>query len=264
MKKRIRNLSALSAATLLCHSASAAVIFSDDFAGGVDPSWITDRYVPTSVTTVMFGGDERLQMTVDGSGSAANRPGSYSAAFYNTQGIKSPDAATTGEPWVYSVGIYFSSAMLSGTGLYNVSAWANSGSGTAFPVLGFRSHDIADPFNPSAANITTALRVWDPEAGGYVEFAPTLLLADQWNTFEIAADAGGFTFSVNGSELYADNTVPNPLVLNEVFVQTYNYGQAAPTSYLFDNVSVTTVPEPTSALLGCIGLIGIMRRRRIH
>ncbi len=259
--KQISKLSLLPIALLLPHSVSAAVVFADDFTGGRDPSWITDRYSPTTVTTVMFGGDERLQMTVDGTGSAANRPGAYSSAFYNTQGLKSPNAATTGEPWVYSVGIYFSSAMLSGTGLYNVSAWANSGGGSAFPVLGFRSHDVADPFNPSAANITTALRVWDPEAGGYVEFAPTLLLADQWNTFEIAADAGGFTFSVNGSELYADTTVPNPLVLNEVFVQTYNYGQAAPTSYLFDNVMVSTVPEPGVAALGLIGLAGLLRRR---
>jgi MYXO-CTERM domain-containing protein len=31
---------------------------------------------------------------------------------------------------------------------------------------------------------------------------------------------------------------------------------------MFDNISVTAVPEPSVALLGALGLLGFLRRRR--
>ena len=50
----------------------------------IDPAWVTNRSAPAGFASVSFAGDNRLLLTIGGTGSTASDP------FYNTQGRERP------------------------------------------------------------------------------------------------------------------------------------------------------------------------------
>ena len=67
--------------------------FTDPF-GLINPAWVTNRYEPAGFTSVLFGGDQRLQLTIDQTGGTAARAPEFSSPFYNTQGRQRPGPMT--------------------------------------------------------------------------------------------------------------------------------------------------------------------------
>lgn len=93
--------------------------------------------------------------------------------------------------------------------------------------------------------------VFDPANG---EFSGERLLSRN----DSLATAGEYQTFTSTS-----NPVPegSPWIGNQVQVRLLNSG--ARTSFaIVDNVSLTAIPEPTAALLGSLGLLGLFRRRR--
>lgn len=89
--------------------------------------------------------------------------------------------------------------------------------------------------------------------------------------------AGGVTFLGSqsfqfGPTTTADNVINSFMATinlagagsQELFLRFNNYRPGNTESWsVLDNVSVTAIPEPASALLGGIGLLGLLRRRRV-
>jgi hypothetical protein len=84
----------------------------------------------------------------------------------------------------------------------------------------------------------------------------------------------GSAFDGNGSKVafYVDNT-PTDNINNATLAQTFTLGQMTSADGLltfhgynsrgvFDNLVVQTIPEPSAALLGGLGLLALLRRRR--
>jgi hypothetical protein len=65
-------------------------------------------------------------------------------------------------------------------------------------------------------------------------------------------------FSVSYTATLADDG--NALVL---LLQSQLAGAGQSTRGGFDNIQLATIPEPSAALLGGIGLLGLLRRRRL-
>jgi hypothetical protein len=89
--KLISNL--LAALAFAAFPVAAVAQFVDTFSS-IDPAWIVNRYAPAGFASVIFDGDSRLQLTIDQSGSTANRGVTFSSPFYNTQGLQRPGGIT--------------------------------------------------------------------------------------------------------------------------------------------------------------------------
>jgi hypothetical protein len=54
--------------------------FTDPF-GIIDPAWGTNRSAPAGFTSILFGGDRRLQLTVDQTGGTSARAPGFGSTF---------------------------------------------------------------------------------------------------------------------------------------------------------------------------------------
>lgn len=268
MRTRIAWAIVAIACVLTPQAAKAAI--SDSF-DSIDPAWVTDRYEPAGFHSVFFDGDNRLEISISDAESAANR-GGQNGAFYNTQGRQRPASEST--PWTLSADLYISMDMLSGETLRRTDLWARTGNignetDVNYPIIGMRRFDPSDPFNPAAANISTAWRIWDADtANGWVEVgAPA---AEGWYNLSIAYDGTSFVYAIDGSTVYTDATV-NGLDLTTVFLQAYNFADdgnfGGDYAVYWDNLSLTSavVPEPATfvvwSVLGCVGAYAWRRRQ---
>lgn len=265
------------AALVACCSLSSSIattVFLDDFNAGIAPGWSTDRYAPNSVDTV--GGT--LNLTISNADSAANRPGAYSSAFYNTQGIG--HAADVTGLWTLSGSLLVSSDVVSGTaGGRRADLWGRSAniasaeSSADYYIMGYRSFDPADPFNASAASISSAWRVWDSDIGWVDISAP---VTTGWHDLDVTFTGSVVEYRLDNTLVYSDVTLtPDAAHFTSLIAQAYNFGNApagdgdfpAPGSYVasFDNISVTTsVPDGGHTLLmfgGGVAAIFVIRRK---
>jgi hypothetical protein len=247
----------------------AVAAFTDTF-DTIDPAWVTDRYEPEAFVVENFLGDNRLRIDIDISDSAANRPGSFSSAFYNTQGRQRPAGVTA--PWVLSGDLYVDSAFNTTTGqLARTDLWGRDSNPVEalahYPVFGITNASPTDGFNPSAPDRSFRFRVWDANtANGWVDLAaPVGFAFDQFHNLSIAYDGTSFEYKLDGATLYTDATASLTLVggLQTAFVEAYNFGVGSYT-VRWDNISVASIPEPASMLLLGMSTLGslLVRPRR--
>lgn len=252
---------------LLCPVTAFGTSFNDTF-DSIDSGWMPDRFDPAGFVVENFDGDNRLKISISDADSQANRPSSFSSAFYNTQGRQR--AVGEGPDWKLSGELFISDDMLSGNNLRRTDLWGRTGTvgtetGAKYPIIGVARFDPNDPFNPAAPNIETVLRVWDDETGGWV-ILPEVLTSG-WHELSISGDGTSFSYELDGSVVYTDLTI-NPVLpdLTAAFVQAFNFG-AGDYDVYWDNIragSAPSIPEPTTVMLLVGGLVGVgFRRRRL-
>lgn len=251
-------------AAVALFAAQNASAYVDPF-NSIDPGWTTDRREPLSFSSVSFGGDNRLQITVSG----VNETPPYDSNFYRTQG-RQHQALVTG-PWTFSFQQYVGADAVSGSSLRRSDGWARTGTlidetGADYYIMGYRRFDTADPFNVSAANITSAFRVWDSDTvSGWVDLVTPVTTG--WHDWSATFTGSAINYLLDGNLVYTDTTVSLLAgSFTTVFAQGYNFG-GLNGSYdvYFDNFSATAVPEPTSVALlglGSFALLGRARRRK--
>lgn len=211
-------------------------------------TWYTDRYAPESFEIADFGGDSRLKHSIDASDGATSRPGSFSSAFYNTQGRKydlmgvkslSIDLYVDGD-WETSgrrmAGIW-------GTGVDATDTI------TAYPIIEFASSGTAGYF-----------QYWDGAAFQTLGL-PSSFAYDEWYTLQIDLDTDLDLFTFTVGDLTATNSASGTVEFANVILQGHNTTDGVTYDIYWDNLT-TAVPSPSAMGLGLIGGLGLIARRR--
>lgn len=255
----------LALTTLLsCSALSAFAQFSDTF-DAIDPAWTTDRYEPAGFSSVFFDGDNRLQITVDASGSAANRPAAFSSSFYNTQG-RQRAVGTTGA-WTLSADVFVAAAFNTTTGeLARSDLWGHTGttpSGGDYPIFGFTNASPTDAFNAAAADRSFRFRAYDGDTGNWVNLTtPGGFTFDAWHNLAIVSTGTEFRYYLDGSLLHTDATTAGNDLMS-AFIEAYNFGGAG-YAVQWDNAAASAIPEPATAaaLVAASTLVVVAWRRQ--
>ncbi len=254
---------ALAFAVLPC---AAFAQFTDTFAT-IDPAWTPNRYAPAGFESVVFDGDNRLQLTIDQTGATANRDITFSSPFYSIQGEQRPGGVTG--RWTLSADVYVAAAFDTTTGpIVRTALWGHSGTtpaGGAYLILGFSNASPTDEYNSAAADRAFRFRAFDFNFGDYVDLGvPSGFVFDAWHKLSGTSTGTAFEYRIDGALLHTVAT-PNSLDLLSAMIQGYNFDQDGGYSVYWDNVSTTAIPEPAAfasfaalAALGC----SVARRRR--
>ncbi len=241
---------------LLALPDAARAQWVDDF-DTINPAWVTDRYEPAAFQSAPFLGDNRLQITVDQTGSTANRPPAYSSSFFNTQGRQRP-GEILGD-WSLSAEVYVPSSANTTTGqLMRTDLWVHTGtmvSNGAYAVIGFTNASPLTPLDPTAPDRSFRFQVFDgtaSEPDHWVDVGvPSGFTFDTWHTLE-ASDTGiAFEYRLDGVVVFSDPTGLGAN-LQTAFIEAYNFGQTGTglDSYsVYWDHAVAAVPEPAMAAL---------------
>ena len=241
--------------------------FTDPF-GIITPAWVTNRYEPAGFTSVLFGGDQRLQLTIDQTGGTAARAPEVNSPFYNTQGRQRPGDLTG--LWTLSAQVFVSSAFNTTTGrLVNSELWGHTGTtsgGGAYMIFGFTnaSLTVANTLDATAPDRTFRFRAFDTTTGNWFDLGvPAGFVFDSWHTVSAASTGSAFEFRLDGVLLLTHATAAGSDLLSAM-VQGYNFGEAGSYSVLWDNVTASAIPEPASTAFAaaCAALgLAVWRRR---
>lgn len=238
----------------------------------INPAWVTDRYAPAGFQSVSFQGDNRLQITIDQTGSAINRPSADSSAFYNTQGDQR-GVGIIGD-WSLSAEVYVSSAFDTSTGqLVRTDLWAHTGTGSGngnYAIIGFTNASPSAPLNPDALDRSFRFQVFDgtqaDPSSWFDVGVPAGFTFDAWHTLEASGNSTSIEFSIDGAVVYTDAAVDGA-DFQTAFIEAYNFGQTGPDgsnsySVYWDN-AIAAVPEPAGfALAGALAGLGLAWTRR--
>jgi hypothetical protein len=237
----------------------------------INPAWVTDRYAPAGFQSVSFQGDNRLQITIDQTGSSINRPPADSSSFYNTQGDQRP-VGIIGD-WSLSAEVYVSSAFDTSTGqLVRSDLWAQTGTSPSngdYAIIGFTNASPSDPLNPDAPDRSFRFQVFDgtqdDPSSWFDVGVPAGFTFDAWHTLQASGNGTSIEFSIDGVVVYTDAAVDGA-DLQRAFIEAYNFGQTGPDgsnsySVYWDN-AIAAVPEPASfALAVALAALGMARIR---
>ena len=247
---------------------SALAQFVDTFSM-IDPAWVPNRFAPAGFTSVFFNGDDRLQLTIDQTGSTGNRPFGFDSAFYNTQGMqRSADIAGL---WSLSAQVYVSSAFNTTTGsLVASELWGHSGTtpaGGAYLILGFTNASPTDALNLAAADRSFRFQAFDSNTGNWFDLGvPSGFIFDTWHTLTGTSTGSAFEYRIDGALVLSNPTSAGNDLLSGM-IQGINFGDSASYSVYWDNAiaSASAIPEPaTNAFIAALGALGlaVWRRRR--
>lgn len=252
----------------------ACAQFSDTF-DTIDPTWATDRYAPAEFQVASFLGDNRLQITIDQSGSTLNRPVINSSAFYNTQGESRPGNILGS--WSISAEVYVASAFNTTTGqLVRSDLWVHTGTTSTdgdYAIIGFSNASPTDPLNPAAADRTFRFRIFDgtdPEPPGWfdVGVSPGFVF-DAWHNLEISYRNLQTQYLLDGVVVYIDPTTDGAN-LQTASIEAYNFGQTDSGglnsySVYWDNAfAVVPKPATTALIAGLVMLVLAGSQRALY
>jgi hypothetical protein len=242
--------------------------FTDPF-NSIDPAWTVNRYAPAGFASVVFNGDSRLQLTINQTGSTANRPPTFSDPFYDIQGMQRPGGITG--LWSLSAQVYVSSAFDTTTGALASSAlWGHTGTtpaGGAYAVLGFTNASPTDPLNPNALDRAFTFEVFNVSTGGWIALvAPSGFAFDSWHTLSETSTGTAFHYFIDDTLVFSQATTAGNDLMSAM-IQGYNFDGTGDHSYsvYWDNITASAIPEPAgTVLIAATGALGLAfwRRRR--
>ncbi|WP_309646166.1 PEPxxWA-CTERM sorting domain-containing protein [Phenylobacterium sp.] len=243
-------IAALAGAAFLAGQAQASDNFDGPVATGATQApntWYTDRYAPAAFDGgVAFDGRQVLEVDISSADSGDNRPGSFSGAFYNTQGRKLDLATGT---TAMSIDLYINSD------------WANENRRVAgFWGTGFDAGDAVSSYPIISFHGVDGFQGWD--GANYVNFGvPTGFAYGTWATLSISLQGSNWLYQVGDKSLSV--AAGGTTDIANVILQGHNTQQGADYSIRWDNL-VTGVPEPTTWAMMIVGfgLSGAMLRRR--
>jgi len=187
--------------------------------------YYVDRYAPAGFASEFFDGDNRLKHSISIADSAANRPGGYSSAFYNTQGRKYDLDMPVGTS--IAIDMYIPSDWE--TNPRRADFWATtfdaSNGISGYPIIGFTSDDPADPYNPYATTGTPRFRIYtqdvDQDPGtydpGWTDLGlPAGFVYDEWYTLEVALNPNDYTYTITGPTGVSTTTFVDPFSFDSI------------------------------------------------
>jgi hypothetical protein len=247
-KNSIRHASALAGIALLALPAQAVtVLYSDDFSGNgtanlnaTTPDTTIGTNTWSANTNIKDNGSATAVASADAAAGLAFTP-TVGKVYTLSVTLAAPTGGGTSSPW-FAFG--FTDVFATGTvPQATYTAWmlwrstadateANRGDLNLYRL----STSDAFPGNPAAKNVT------DTQTLSIVLDTTTTLWSMEW--FQGATSLGTMDY------------VSNPTI-NNVF-----FGRNTGAGFNLDSMSLTVVPEPRAALLGGLGLLALLRRRR--
>ncbi len=217
-----------------CDGCYTAERFNDSVSTGPSQApglWYTDRYAPDSFYVAV---DSTLVHLIDAADGTNNRPGSFSSAFYNTQGRKYDlDAGIT----MLSIDLYVPSAWAT-TGNRMAGVWGtgyDSGNSiSAYPIIEFVS-DNGDP----------RFRGYEGD-GSWIDMGlPCNFAYDAWHTLRIELlPTGDFRYSVDDLRISTNLHGANGTVeLQNIILQGHNSTTGETYQITWDNFINGNGPE---------------------
>ena len=259
MPMRIPPIALLASLALVILPCAALAQFTDTF-DTISPAWVVDRYPPAGFAAVIFDGDSRLDLTIDQTGSTANRPAIFSSAFNNTQGYQRPGGITG--LWTLSAQVYVSSAFNTTTGpLVRSDLWGHTGTTAAggdYATFGFTNASPTDPLNPTAPDRTFRFQAFDGTTGNWIALGvPPGFVFDAWHTLSETSTGTAFEYRIDGVLVLTISTDAGYDLLT-AFIEGYNFSQAGSYSVYWDNLTATAgvVPIITNSPLSSAGTVG--------
>jgi hypothetical protein len=245
----IRHAFAAAGLGLLSGHIHGATIYSHTFAGGS----ATNDSLNTTTTTVGGGtwvsSDWRANGTTPvGTGSTSNDDGAY-LSFAPTVGLIYTLSITATQPTGGDASGWLGLGFTQGNTASNTSFTTTTIN--AAPWLLWRPSN-ASPASQVVTRLGPALSL-DPVNEGAFTGTQTLTIVLNTQALQWTAEWFVGTTSVRGPEAFATN----PTTITHVGFARENGQGSTITSF-----SLTSVPEPGAALLGSLGLLSLLRRRR--
>ncbi len=223
-------------------------------------TWYTDRFAPAGFESEVFKGDARLAHTVVDSDGADSRSGSFSSAFYNTQGRKYDTPGAT----ELSIDFYMDPAFANEPGRI-AGLWGTGfdagGAVSAYPIIEFfdNQFQVYDTIGGDSDGV-----------GFRAAGTPTGFSFDTFVNLTIALDTANdlFNYFVSGELLHTEEA-GGTLTLGNAILQNINTDEGVNRTVYWDNFSASApapVPVPAAlpllaSVLAGLGLLGWRRNR---
>jgi hypothetical protein len=229
-------------------------------------SFTTDRYDPATWGLVngFQGRNDVLQIGINSSTDASNRPSGQQGTFYNTQGKKL--TVNTAGSWLFQSDLFVDQSWLSPSStLVRTDMWAAGVLGSAiasYPIIGFTNQGGA------------RFRGYNSDgAGSWIDFTGSPVAG--WNTLgmEWVQSTNTYKYYVNNALVGSFSSVWPADGVGDLIYQAYNFndpelkisGNPAYDVRWSNTPARSVVPEPsTYALMGAglLGIFGVARRRK--
>ncbi|MGV8988760.1 MAG: hypothetical protein ACOH2H_21085 [Cypionkella sp.] len=247
MKRPILGLLASIGMLLAVAPAAQATTYTETF-DATPSGWTVDRHTPSGFDSVSFGGDNRLQLSIDGADHQVN-------AFSNTQGMAHTNPANIVSE---SIDVFVPTSQIGGVDRF-FGLWG----------IGYDALNVLSSY-PVIEFAAGGFRFWNDTDGIWNPISTPALVGDQWFTIGFYIDTVNdlFKYTLNG-DFVGSTSASGSTSINSTILQGYNAGSSY--SVYADNLTLSTVaPVPLPGTLPLLGfaLVGFglysKRSKRRH